>query len=64
MHKNDISYKCIGAAIEIQNIIEPSECIPIVDAKMGISTRQNIFCYEFDGPRDNGSVVVTTFKTD
>jgi secondary thiamine-phosphate synthase enzyme len=40
-------------------IIGPSEGIPIVNGKMGLSTWQNIFFCEFDGPRSKRNVVVT-----
>jgi len=40
-------------------IIGPSETIPIVDRKMGLSTWQNIFFCEFDGPRNNRTVLVS-----
>jgi len=40
-------------------IIGPSESIPVIDGKMGLSTWQNIFVCEFDGPRDERRVVVT-----
>lgn len=40
-------------------IVGPSETIPLVDGKMGLSTWQNIFLCEFDGPRECRSVVVT-----
>jgi secondary thiamine-phosphate synthase enzyme len=40
-------------------IVGPSETIPIVEGKMGLSTWQNIFLCEFDGPRDDRSIVVT-----
>ena len=43
-------------------IIGPSEVIPIVDGKMGLSTWQNIFFCEFDGPRNQRSVVVTIIE--
>ena len=42
-------------------IVGPSETIPIIDGKMGLSTWQNIFLCEFDGPRDRRNVVVTIF---
>ncbi len=45
-------------------IVGPSECIPIVNGKMGLSTWQNIFFCEFDGPRENRSIVVTIFETE
>ena len=40
-------------------IVGPSETVPIVDGKMGLSTWQNIFLCEFDGPRDTRNIVVT-----
>ena len=32
-------------------IVGPSETVPIVDGNLGLSTWQNIFVCEFDGPR-------------
>ena len=32
-------------------LVGPSEAIPIIDGKLGLSTWQNIFLCEFDGPR-------------
>ncbi|MFW5820908.1 MAG: secondary thiamine-phosphate synthase enzyme YjbQ [Bacteroidota bacterium] len=43
-------------------IVGPQETIPIIDGKMGLSTWQNIFLCEFDGPRSRRSIVVTVFK--
>ena len=40
-------------------IVGPSETIPIINGKMGLSTWQNIFLCEFDGPRNNRNIVVT-----
>lgn len=40
-------------------IIGPSETIPIVNGKMGLSTWQNIFLCEFDGPRQERRILVT-----
>lgn len=40
-------------------LVGPSETIPIVEGKMGLSTWQNIFLCEFDGPRTTRSIVVT-----
>ena len=40
-------------------IIGPSEMIPIADGKLLLSTWQNIFFCEFDGPRKNRNVIVT-----
>ncbi|HAM08979.1 MAG: hypothetical protein A2X05_17380 [Bacteroidetes bacterium GWE2_41_25] len=43
-------------------IIGPSETIPIVDGNPGLSTWQNIFFCEFDGPREKREVVVTIIE--
>ncbi|PLX22305.1 MAG: hypothetical protein C0597_02720 [Marinilabiliales bacterium] len=40
-------------------IIGPSETVPIVDGKMGLSTWQNIFFCEFDGPRTKRNIVIS-----
>ena len=45
-------------------IVGPQETIPIMDGKMGLSTWQNIFLCEFDGPRSARRIVVTVFKAD
>lgn len=42
-------------------LVGPSECIPIVNGEMGLSTWQNIFLCEFDGPRHKRDVMVTIF---
>ena len=44
-------------------IVGPGETIPIVDGEMGLSTWQNIFLCEFDGPRENRNIVVTIVET-
>ena len=44
-------------------IIGPSETIPIINGTMGLSTWQNIFLCEFDGPRENRNIVVTITKS-
>lgn len=44
-------------------IVGPSETVPIIDGKMGLSTWQNIFLCEFDGPRSVRKIVVTVFDT-
>lgn len=43
-------------------IVGPSESIPIVDGKAGLSTWQNIFFCEFDGPRKTRSILVTVLE--
>ena len=40
-------------------IVGPQETIPIVDGKMGLSTWQNIFLCEFDGPRKQRNIMIT-----
>jgi len=40
-------------------LVGPSETVPLIDGSLGLSTWQNIFFCEFDGPRQNRSVVVT-----
>ncbi|MBT3032251.1 MAG: secondary thiamine-phosphate synthase enzyme YjbQ [Candidatus Thiodiazotropha endolucinida] len=40
-------------------LIGPSETIPIIDGKLGLSRWQNIFFCEFDGPRTDRRVVCT-----
>jgi secondary thiamine-phosphate synthase enzyme len=45
-------------------IVGPQETIPIVDGKMGLSTWQNIFLCEFDGPRNKRDIMVTVLNTE
>ncbi|MDX8341000.1 secondary thiamine-phosphate synthase enzyme YjbQ [Draconibacterium sp. IB214405] len=45
-------------------LVGPGETIPIVNGKMGLSTWQNIFLCEFDGPRTTRNVVVTLFNSE
>ena len=40
-------------------IVGPSETVPILNGKLGLSTWQNIFLCEFDGPRSTRRIVVT-----
>jgi secondary thiamine-phosphate synthase enzyme len=40
-------------------LVGPSETIPIIDGKLGLSTWQNIFFCEFDGPRQQRPIVCT-----
>ena len=40
-------------------LVGPSECIPLIDGKLGLSRWQNIFFCEFDGPRRERRIVVT-----
>jgi secondary thiamine-phosphate synthase enzyme len=43
-------------------LVGASETIPIVDYKPGLSTWQNIFLCEFDGPREKREMVVTIIE--
>ncbi len=43
-------------------IVGPSETIPIINGKMGLSTWQNIFLCEFDGPRKKRDIVITILE--
>lgn len=43
-------------------IIGPSEVIPIIEGKIGLSRWQNIFFCEFDGPRKERKIVVTVIS--
>lgn len=40
-------------------LVGPSETIPLIDGKLGLSRWQNVFFCEFDGPRSDRQVVVT-----
>jgi secondary thiamine-phosphate synthase enzyme len=45
-------------------LVGPQETIPIVAGKMGLSTWQNIFFCEFDGPRSSRSIMVTVMSAE
>ncbi|MBK1705641.1 secondary thiamine-phosphate synthase enzyme YjbQ [Halochromatium glycolicum] len=40
-------------------LVGPSETIPLIDGQLGLSTWQNIFFCEFDGPRGDRRAVCT-----
>ena len=40
-------------------LVGPSETIPLVDGELGLSTWQNVFFCEFDGPRAERRVLCT-----
>ena len=44
-------------------IVGPSETIPILEGELGLSTWQNIFLCEFDGPRTNRKIVLTVLES-
>lgn len=43
-------------------LVSPSETIPLINGKMALSTWQNIFFCEFDGPRKKREIAVTVIK--
>lgn len=45
-------------------IVGPQETIPIANGEMGLSTWQNIFLCEFDGPRSERSIMVTVISSE
>ncbi len=38
-------------------LVGPSETLPLIDGRLGLSRWQNIFFCEFDGPRDSRPIV-------
>ncbi len=50
-----------GASHIQAGIVGPSETIPIREGKLDLSTWQNVFFCEFDGPRRRRTVAVTIF---
>ncbi|HNR41185.1 MAG TPA: secondary thiamine-phosphate synthase enzyme YjbQ [Bacteroidales bacterium] len=43
-------------------LVGASEVIPVIDGKAGLSTWQNVFFCEFDGPRSLREVIVTVIE--
>jgi len=43
-------------------LIGPSETIPNIEGKPGLSTWQNLFLCEFDGPRNSRTIIVTVLE--
>ncbi len=52
-----------GAAHIQAGIVGPSEAIPVRDGDLALSTWQNLFLCDFDGPRRNRRVLVTITGT-
>ncbi|HJX65543.1 MAG TPA: secondary thiamine-phosphate synthase enzyme YjbQ [Polyangia bacterium] len=48
-----------GSAHIQAGLVGPSEVIPIRDGDLALSTWQNIFLCDFDGPRNRRTVIVT-----
>ena len=45
-------------------IVGPQETIPILEGQLGLSTWQNIFLCEFDGPRQQRYILVTVLNAE
>jgi secondary thiamine-phosphate synthase enzyme len=45
-------------------IVGPGETIPVINGELGLSTWQNVFLCEFDGPRPVRKIVVTLFNSE
>jgi secondary thiamine-phosphate synthase enzyme len=45
-------------------LVGASETIPVIDGELALSTWQNIFFCDFDGPRNRRSVVCTVLADD
>jgi secondary thiamine-phosphate synthase enzyme len=43
-------------------LVGPSETVPVIDGQIGLSTWQNIFFCEFDGPRNIRKVQITIIE--
>ncbi|WP_456380360.1 secondary thiamine-phosphate synthase enzyme YjbQ [Thiolapillus sp.] len=43
-------------------LVGPSETVPLIDGKLGLSTWQNIFFCEFDGPRKERHIICTIIE--
>jgi len=43
-------------------LVGPSETIPLIGGRLGLSRWQNIFFCEFDGPRPRREIVVTVIR--
>jgi secondary thiamine-phosphate synthase enzyme len=45
-------------------LVGPSETIPIIECKLGLSKWQGIFFCEFDGPRQERRIVCTAVSSE
>jgi secondary thiamine-phosphate synthase enzyme len=43
-------------------LVGPSETVPVIDGNLGLSTWQNIFLCEFDGPRSERHIACTVIN--
>lgn len=44
-------------------LVGPSETIPVIDGQLGLSTWQNIFFCEFDGPRQQRKIICSCLSS-
>jgi secondary thiamine-phosphate synthase enzyme len=44
-------------------LVGPSETIPVIDGRLGLSRWQNIFFCEFDGPRSSRRIVCSVISS-
>ncbi|MCF6242407.1 MAG: secondary thiamine-phosphate synthase enzyme YjbQ [Bacteroidales bacterium] len=44
-------------------LVGPSETIPLINGNLALSTWQNIFFCEFDGPRQQRNIVITIIES-
>ncbi|MBF0421655.1 MAG: YjbQ family protein [Magnetococcales bacterium] len=45
-------------------LVGPSQSIPLIDGRLGLSQWQNIFFCEFDGPRSRRTIICTVLRDD
>ena len=45
-------------------LVGPSETIPLINGELGLSRWQNVFLCEFDGPRQERTIIVTVISDD
>ena len=45
-------------------LVGPSETVPLINGELGLSTWQNIFLCEFDGPRAQRHIICTVIADD
>lgn len=44
-------------------IVGPSETVPVIDGRLGLSRWQNLFFCEFDGPRKERKIICTLINS-
>lgn len=43
-------------------LVGPSETVPVIDGRLGLSRWQNLFFCEFDGPRNDRRIICTVIS--